>query len=65
MYRSYGLYLLKTFRCCSHKSFYGKAGTAALIDTFQIGTGDNMPFRGKIAPYLGEKFFLFCLIIAL
>ena len=55
----------KSFRCCSHKCLYGEAGAAALIDTFEIGSGDNVPCRGKIALYLGEKCFLFCFVIAL
>ena len=38
---------------------------AAFIDIFLIGTGDKVPCRGKIAPYLREKCFLFCLAIAL
>ena len=55
----------KSFRCCSHKCLYCEAGAAALIDIFYIGTGDNVPCRGKIAPYLENKSILFCLVIAL
>ena len=43
----------------------GEAGAAALINTFRIGTGDSMPCKGKITPYLVGTCFLFCLIIAL
>ena len=43
----------------------GEAGATLLVDTFYVGTGDGMPCRGKIAPYSGETFSLFCLIIAL
>ena len=49
----------KTFRCCSHKCLYCEAGAAALIDTFSIGTGNGMPCRGKIAPYVEETCFIF------
>ena len=55
----------ETFRCCFRKCLYGKAGAAALIDMFKIGTGNGMACQGKIAPYLGETFFLFCLMIVL
>ena len=55
----------KTFCCCSHECLYGEAGTAELIDLFQLGTDDDMPCLGKIAPYLGETCFSILLIIAL
>ena len=55
----------KTFCCGSNKSLHGKAGAAALIDTFFMGAGDSMACRVKIVPYLGETCFLFCLIITL
>ena len=51
--------------CHFHKCLYGEAGAAALIDAFLIGTGENVPCRGEIALYLGEKCFIFCLTIAL
>ena len=44
---------------------YCKAGAGTLIDSVYIGTGDNVPCRDKIAPYLGKKCFLFWLVIAL
>ena len=49
----------KTFRCCSHECFYGEADIPALIYMFQIGTGDGMPYQGKIVSFLGETFFYF------
>ena len=55
----------KSFCCCSHKFLYCEAGAAVLIDTFSLDTGDNVLCRSKIAPYLGEKCFIFCLVIAL
>ena len=58
-------YIFYNFPRCSHKCLHGEAGAAAFIDTLYLGTGDGMTCRGKIAPYLGETFFLFCLIIAL
>ena len=44
----------KTFRSGSNKCLYSEAGTAALTNKFQIGTGDSMPCRGKI---LGANMF--------
>ena len=49
----------KPVRYYSHKCLYGKAGAALLIDAFQLGKGDCMIWRGKIAPYLGETLFQF------
>ena len=55
----------KTFRCGSNKCLYDKACAVTLIEMFEIGTGDSIASRDKIAPYKGETFFLFCLIIGL
>ena len=65
--RCTGLWLIltKTFRCGSNKYLYGETGAAALIKTFDIGTGDSMPAGVKSHPYLEETCFLFFLIIAL
>ena len=49
----------KTFRSGSNECFHGEAGGATLIETFEIGTGDSMPYWSKIAPYLEETCFLF------
>ena len=57
MYRSYGLYLLKHFVVALTNVCTVKLDAAALIDTFEIGTGDSMACRVYIAPYLGETFF--------
>ena len=36
-----------------------------VVNTFIISTGGDIPCLGIIAPYLGETFFLFCVLIAL
>ena len=54
-----------TFYNFSSLLSHGEAGTASFIDSFWLGTGDGMPWRDKIAPYLDETFFLFWLMIAL
>ena len=56
-------YITKTFPCCSGKCLNDEAGAAALIDTFEIGMGDSMPCRGKMAPYLEETCFLFWFLV--
>ena len=60
MYRSYGLYFLQLFvvTLANVCTMMNEAGAAALTDTFQLGTGDSITCRGKIAPYLEEIFFI-------
>ena len=48
-----------SFRCYSYKYLYSEADADALIDTFSLGTGDSMPWRGKIASYKKHIFFFF------
>ena len=48
-----------------NKYLWNEVGTATLINTFIISTGGDTPCLGIIAPYLGETFFLFCVLIAL
>ena len=44
------IYLLKPFRCCSHKCLYGEAGAAALIDVLlmrDLPRKNRTIFRGN------------------
>ena len=58
MYKNYGLYLPKHFVVALTNVCTVKLGAAALIDTFSIGTGDDMACQSKIAPHSGKTFFI-------
>ena len=53
-------YYCKSFRCCSHKYLYCEAGAAALINTFEIGTADDVPARVK--PHHAYEKNVFCFV---